>query len=101
MEFDACAPVNKPAQNDGEVKASVIKAGKAVVAHYFGFYQFTVYGHDAAKKYINSRHKEISGPFWEAYVTDPGIVKDTAKWQTDIYFPVVEAGTQAGKKNSL
>ena len=28
---------------------------------------------------------------WEQYISDPMTEKDTAKWQTDIYFPVVPA----------
>jgi effector-binding domain-containing protein len=30
----------------------------------------------------------VIGAPWEVYVTDPMVEKDTAKWQTDIYYPV-------------
>ena len=42
----------------------------------------------AAKKFIESKNKKQAGPPREVYITDPGIEKDTAKWLTEIIFPV-------------
>ena len=87
-EMDAGIPVNKPGKMDGNVKPGVLKAGNAVVAHYFGDYMGTSAAYDALKKYITTNNKKIIGAPWEVYVNDPMVEKDTAKWQTDVYFPI-------------
>jgi effector-binding domain-containing protein/ribosome-associated toxin RatA of RatAB toxin-antitoxin module len=86
--MDIAAKVDKPGKASGNVKPGVIKAGNAVVAHYFGDYMKMHSGYEALKKWIADNNKKIIGNPWEVYVTDPGMEKDTAKWQTDIYFPV-------------
>lgn len=86
--MDVCVPVDRTPADDQYVKAGKIKPGKAIVVHYFGAYTLTSKGHDAAKKYIANRKKTITGYPWEAYITDPAVEVDTAKWQTDIYYPV-------------
>lgn len=86
--FDAGIPVDKKGKNDGNVKAGERKEGKAVVVHYFGDYSGTVKAHAQASDYIEQNKKTVIGAPWEEYVTDPGVEKDTAKWQTDVYYPV-------------
>ncbi len=86
--MDIAAKVDKPGKASGNVKPGVIKAGNAVVAHYFGDYMQMHSGYEVLKKWIADNNKKITGNPWEVYITDPGMEKDTAKWQTDIYFPV-------------
>ena len=86
--MDIAAKVNKPGKVAGNVKPGVIKAGNAVVAHYFGDYMKMKDGYEALHKWIGENNKKITGNPWEVYVTDPGMEKDTAKWQTDIYYKV-------------
>jgi effector-binding domain-containing protein len=88
FEFDAAAHVDKPGKDDGKVKAGEIKGGKAVVAHYYGAYEKIPAAWAAIKQYIADNHKVKNGTPWEEYVTDPMMEKDTAKWLTNIYFPV-------------
>lgn len=87
-EFDACIPVNKPGKGEGKVAAAEMKAGNAVVAHYFGPYEGTASAHAAIYNYIQENGKQITGRPWEVYVTDPMVEKDVNKVQTDIYYPV-------------
>ena len=86
--MDVAAATDKPGKAEGNVKPGMIKAGNAVVGHYFGDYMKLKEGYDAIGKWIAANNKTITGNPWEVYVTDPGLEKDTAKWQTDIYFPV-------------
>ena len=88
FEFDAGIPTSAAGKTDGAVIASEIKAGKAVVATYFGKYEDSGKGHDAAKKYIADKGLTILGAPWESYANDPMSEKDTAKWQTDIYYRI-------------
>jgi effector-binding domain-containing protein/uncharacterized protein YndB with AHSA1/START domain len=87
-ELGAAIPTDKPGKADGPVKPGMIKAGNAVVAHYYGDYMKMSSAYEAIKKWITENHKTKNGAPWEVYVTDPGTEKDTTKWQTDIYFPV-------------
>ena len=87
-DLDAAIAVSGPGKDDGAVKAGKLKAGKAVMASFFGSYEQTAIGHKAAKDFIKKNNKQIIGAPWEVYVTDPGVEKDTAKWETDIYYPV-------------
>ena len=54
----------------------------------FGPYELTAKAHTAIHEYIGAHNKKIIGAPWEVYVTDPGLEKDTAKWETDVYYPV-------------
>ncbi len=65
-----------------------VKAGKAIVAHYYGAYEGLQKGYSAIMKYALDKKMALATAPWEIYVTDPMNEKDTAKWQTDIYFPV-------------
>ncbi len=86
--FDACAYTDKPGKDAGEVKAAQRSAGKAVLVKFFGNYDKTAAAHEAAHKYIDANGLTITGAPWEEYITDPMMEKDTAKWQTDVYYPV-------------
>lgn len=87
-ELDAAILVSGAAKDDGEVKAGKRNAGNVVVAHFFGSYDKTGKAHEAANAYITKNNKQVLGAPWEVYITDPMMEKDTAKWQTDVYYPV-------------
>ncbi len=88
IEMECAVPIDKEAKGDGEIIVGKMKPGNAVVAHYYGSYEKTGTAHDALNKWIVDNHKKINGSPWEVYVTDPGVEKDTAKWLTEIYYPV-------------
>ena len=87
-EMDAAVSVDKPGKDDGIVKSGKLAAGNAIVVHYFGNYNKVGVAHKAAHDYIQAHQKTINGAPWEVYVTDPGMEKDTAKWQTDVFYPI-------------
>ncbi len=87
-ELDAVAIVSAPGKDDGDVKAGKRNAGNFVIAHFFGNYDQTAAAHNAAKEYITKNNKQVVGAPWEVYITDPMTEKDTAKWQTDVYYPI-------------
>ena len=87
-EIDAAVPVDKSGKADGKVMPGEIKAGNAIVAHYYGAYNKMSDAWRGLKKYMADNKKIKTGAPWEQYMTDPGAEKDTAKWLTNIYFPV-------------
>jgi len=87
--FEAAVPFNIICPNPtGGVYNKEIKAGKAVVAHFFGPYELTVKGHAAIQAWLKKNHKTATGSSWEVYVTDPTTVKDPYLVQTDIYYTI-------------
>jgi len=87
-DMEAAIPVDKPGKADGKVKPGEIKAGNATVAHYHGAYDKMGDAWSSLKKYMADNNKKKVGAPWEVYLSDPMTEKDTAKWATDIYFPV-------------
>lgn len=65
-----------------------LAATKSVMVKYFGAYNAIAPVYDALHKYMNDKGLSIAGPPWEEYITDPYAEPDTAKWQTNVYFPV-------------
>jgi effector-binding domain-containing protein len=88
IEMECGMPIAKEVKGEGDINVIKIPAGNAVVAHYYGAYEGTEGAHAAIDKYIQENKKKITGSPWEVYVTDPGVEKDTAKWLTEIYYPV-------------
>jgi effector-binding domain-containing protein len=88
IEMECGIPLAKEVKGEGDINVIKMPAGNAVVAHYYGAYEGTEGAHAAIDKYIQENKKKITGSPWEVYVTDPGVEKDTAKWLTEIYYPV-------------
>ena len=55
---------------------------------HFGAYEESMYLYTAMDEYIKEFKLEETGGPVEEYITDPISEPDTAKWQTNIYFPV-------------
>lgn len=88
IEMECAIPVAKMVKGEGDVNVNTMKAGNAVVAHYYGPYMGTEQAHAALDQWMKENKKEMVGSPWEVYVTDPMVEKDTAKWLTEIYYPV-------------
>ncbi len=86
FEFDAGIPTDKAGKEDGSIKAGEVAAGNYLFTSYFGNYEGTGAAHMAVQDYAKSNNLKIKMAATEVYVTDPMTEKDTAKWQTDIYY---------------
>lgn len=64
-------------------------AGKALKVVYKGAYENMMKAYDDIMAYMKEKGMSPNGANWEQYITDPMTEKDTTKWQTDIYFPVL------------
>jgi len=86
FEYDACMPLNTAGKSDGNIVAAEVKTGKYLMTQYFGNYDNSNKAHEALVKYAKDNSIKISDAPLEFYITDPSTEKDTAKWQTDIYY---------------
>ncbi len=64
-----------------------VPAGKVLLIEYFGAYEKSANAHMTMDKYMKEKSL-TQGLVIEEYVTDPMVEKDTAKWQTNIYYMV-------------
>ncbi len=88
FDMEPGVATDKEGKSEGKITARKMNATKAVVAHYYGRYEDTGKGHEAADAYIKAKGLTVSGKPWESYITDPMTEKDTSKWLTDVYYPV-------------
>lgn len=88
VELRAAIPIEKPVTATGAVKLLELKYPHALLTQFYGDYSGGMGAHDAINKYAKTNNRKILGAPWEVYVTDPGIEKDTAKWLTEVLYPV-------------
>lgn len=86
--LDAGFPIATTAKGTGDLKVIELKGGNAVKADYYGPYEGSGAAHDAIDKWMKANGKEATGPPWEVYVTDTETEKDTAKWLTEVIYPI-------------
>lgn len=83
--FEAAIPVGKLGKGKGRITAKEIPAGNYVMATHMGSYNQLMITHEAIGKYMDNNNYEQSWVM-EEYITDPMMEKDTAKWQTVVYY---------------
>jgi effector-binding domain-containing protein len=88
MEMVCALPVAADAKVPAKYKVMQTGGGKAVKAVHKGDYSKMMATHEQIVQYIAFKKFELNGAPWEVYVTDPMVEKDTAKWVTEIYYPV-------------
>ncbi|HYG50577.1 MAG TPA: GyrI-like domain-containing protein, partial [Flavobacteriales bacterium] len=69
-------------------KLKKLPAGKALKVVYMGDYMNMEKAWADVTQYAKEKGYTETMVAWEQYVTDPGMEKDTTKWQTDIYLGV-------------
>jgi effector-binding domain-containing protein len=82
----AFAAKNAPKELKGWEKFTV-PAGTAYYIDYFGGYKSVKAVHDALTKHVTAKGLKQSVVI-EEYITDPGMEKDSMKWETKIYYIV-------------
>jgi hypothetical protein len=88
MSGDMAAVIGGPA--DAKIKGwekYTVPAGKVLQVAYFGAYDKIGGAHAALMNYVKEKNL-TQGVVIEEYVTDPMNEKDTAKWQTNIYYTI-------------
>lgn len=88
-------PVNSELEGNERVVKGMTHEGTVLKAVHMGDYEGTGNVHMAIESHVNSNGLQIVGSPWEVYITDPGSEPDTAKWVTEIYYPVMMAENTA------
>jgi effector-binding domain-containing protein len=89
IEVEPAIPVNKLPEDKIEgFNYLEIKESKVILAHHYGSYESTEKTHAEIDNWINKNNKKIIGSPWEVYISDPSLEADTAKWYTQIYYPI-------------
>lgn len=71
-----------------EIKQGTQSSCQAYVVSYLGAYSNTQVVYENMSAFIIEKGKRPAGPPRELYLSDPILEKDTAKWLTEIVFPV-------------
>lgn len=64
------------------------KGGESLKVTHWGAYTKSAAAYEALTNYLKQSELVSTGAPWEVYITNPMTEPDTAKWQTDIYFPL-------------
>lgn len=86
--LEAGAQIDKEVKSEGRVQYKEMPGGNVVRADHYGPYNSTGNTHNAVQAWMLKNGKKAIGDPWETYVTDPMVETDTAKWLTQIYYPV-------------
>lgn len=88
---DSCVPVAATAETEGEIQAGTLQGGPAARAIHLGPYEDLYQTYVAIERWTESNGYSSNGAAWESYVTDPGEEQDSAKWRTDVYWPITDS----------
>lgn len=88
MDIEVGWPVGAPFAGEGDIQPSSLPAGPMAVTSYFGPYDGIGAAYEAVQAWCAEQGKEVVGPPWESYFTDPNEEPDQSKWRTDVHFPV-------------
>jgi effector-binding domain-containing protein len=88
IDLEAGIPVQQPVAAKGRVASSELPAGKAVTCWHVGPYDGLGAAHAGLQAHLAAQRLQARGGAWEVYWTDPGMVKDQAKWKTQLFAPI-------------
>lgn len=81
-------PDNTPAGNNMTI--TKLPAAKYLSIDHYGDYAKLKDAHSMIEQEAKTRNLKLGSPVIESYVSDPTEEKDTTKWLTKVYYPVVE-----------
>lgn len=84
----AAIPVDREVAGNDEIEFRNIAEGTALQVDHYGAYDAVGPAHYAIEDYANINGLQLQGFAIEKYVTDPGEEPDTAKWLTQIIYPL-------------
>ncbi len=87
FDIEAGLPVVMAVAGHGEVQASHLPGGPAVVTIHTGPYERMEPAYQAINAWIHEQDVDPGGPAWEVYYTDPNEEPDPATWRTEIVQP--------------
>jgi effector-binding domain-containing protein len=86
--FEDGIPVDREVKTSGRIQFKDIPAVQALKGTYFGPYDAMAGMYNSMDEFVKEFGLKTNGGPIEMYITDPTLEPDTAKWETDIYFPI-------------
>jgi len=86
--FELGLPIKEGVEvkTNNKIKINKLQKSNVVVANFYGSYDSIKLAYAEIDKWLVANNKTPDKICWEEYLTDPLKEKDTAKWQTKIYF---------------
>jgi len=88
MDFICGVPVASDAKLPAKYPIKSTTSTAAVKGIHNGSYRTLQTAHNEIQQYIKMKKLEEEGAVREVYLTDPEMKKDTAKWVTEVYYPI-------------
>ena len=88
IDIEAGIPIEKPVKDGGRVKSGKLPGGKVVSTWHIGPYHRLTQTYNKVQSWMKANKLEANGGSWEFYWTDPGLEPDSAKWRTQVLWPV-------------
>jgi len=88
IEFIAGIEIDGTIDNAEGFETGTIESGTAAMISHFGNYTNLPASYKIIMNWIEKEKYKTNGNSYEVYLTDPESEKDTAKWETRIYFPI-------------
>jgi AraC family transcriptional regulator len=88
MTIEAGLAIAAPSDGEGDIVATELPGGPAVVAIHEGGYDTLEHTHAAIERWIEEQKLEAGGAPWEVYLTDPGSTPDPKDWRTEVVYPL-------------
>jgi len=87
-KMSAAIPISVDADGTEEIEFRKLEASAALQIDYYGNYDESDLAHMAMDEYMEANNLDMNGTVKEVYVTDPTTELDTAKWLTQVIYPV-------------
>ena len=88
VDLEAGYPVKQPVDGDGRIAASQLPGGPVAATWHIGPYTRLRGAYDALRAWMAKQGRKPRGAPWEVYWTGPGVEPDSAKWKTEIVWPI-------------
>jgi len=88
VDLEAGVPIPHPIPTAGRVAGRQLPATRAAVTWHIGPYTTIGQAFRAVEAWIAEQGKEATGPPWEVYWTGPAEQEDSARWRTEVGYPI-------------
>ena len=88
IEVVVGVPVGSPIEPQGNVVNFELPGGTVVTGTHTGPYEDLSATYQALIGWAAEQGVALGEGMWEVYASDPSLEPDTAKWETDIFWPV-------------
>ncbi|MFA8449320.1 MAG: GyrI-like domain-containing protein [Bacteroidales bacterium] len=88
ISFKVGIPISSEELGENNIKYEFFPESNYLETIHYGNYNSISVTYNRLNNEINKKNLKIIGPAMEIYVTDPGAVPDTNKWETKVLIPI-------------